>query len=207
MSFLPPAYAPTFPRRFQQPNNRFVFRGHDSRRQPSAHDGFAAPCPDPLRHTYCFNGGECLARFDVDDDAARSDRFQNSVQSQFDSPPRRLRAFCKCAPNYHGRRCERLFDSDLYGFQHFVPPKPSFHPTSTLYDLNSVDGPQFLAQQVQSNWHILVLVPTVFLLLLLWLFVVFCRRRLQKRGRQVTDENRTPIAVVSVRSPSIEPKI
>uniref|UniRef100_A0A915EKT3 EGF-like domain-containing protein n=1 Tax=Ditylenchus dipsaci TaxID=166011 RepID=A0A915EKT3_9BILA len=57
----------------------------------------AQACPAPFNDIYCFNGGECMAEF------------------QDDSPTQFL-PFCKCALNYHGRRCEYLFNSELYGF-------------------------------------------------------------------------------------------
>ncbi|KAI1728639.1 serine carboxypeptidase s28 domain-containing protein [Ditylenchus destructor] len=57
---------------------------------------FANSCPKPFDKIYCFNGGKCYAGF------------QETLND--------FLPFCKCAPNYHGRRCEYLFDSEIYGF-------------------------------------------------------------------------------------------
>ncbi|KAH7725877.1 EGF-like domain containing protein [Aphelenchoides avenae] len=57
----------------------------------------AKECPAPFDELYCFNGGQCFAEYLNDDDA--------------DFVP-----LCKCAPNFHGRRCEFLFNPEIYGF-------------------------------------------------------------------------------------------
>ncbi|KAI6193188.1 hypothetical protein M3Y96_00991900 [Aphelenchoides besseyi] len=49
-------------------------------------------CPMSYREYFCLNGGKCLANF------AHNHEFT---------------PFCRCAPNYRGRRCEQPFDSSV----------------------------------------------------------------------------------------------
>ncbi len=58
-------------------------------------------CPTHLRETYCLNGGKC---FSVPSDA------DEPIPQAHPSP------HCICGADYHGRRCEYLFNSELYGF-------------------------------------------------------------------------------------------
>ncbi|KAI6230484.1 hypothetical protein M3Y99_01056500 [Aphelenchoides fujianensis] len=235
MSFLPPPLAPVFPHR-----RRVAAGGRHQRRlfppiadsnrvehdvAPTApppvhrHAHGGLPCPDSHRHTFCFNGGECIAQYSPHATAAddAGGRLANTVRGVFGgprAPSGRFTPFCRCAAGFHGRRCERLFDAELYDFPAGLPPfdAPAWGPDAPPAPAADLDGartnrvvdvtPEFLAQKVQSNWHVLVLVPGLALLLLLWLCVVCCRRRVhRRRGRRVGDgQPAAPIAVISVES-------
>lgn len=75
-------------------------------RSPESHFSFHHPsfssCPPPLDSIYCLNGGSCFTSLFSDEEYTG----QRSVIS----------FHCQCEDDFHGARCEYLFNSELYGF-------------------------------------------------------------------------------------------
>jgi len=187
----------------------------------SAANAFQFPCPEPFKSLYCFNQGQCFARYDNDQQQsaeARSNyqrqyRYSNgdaagnsvlddnlaAIEQQQYRPTSSFTPFCQCAPNYHGRRCELLYDSDLYGYQFADQDERLYartHKSSPGSEHHGhVDAASAAIDQVQYESFIMPLLLVLLLVSLLALLccVIYCRRRRKRRQER---ELRTKLPVI-----------
>uniref|UniRef100_A0A915P694 EGF-like domain-containing protein n=1 Tax=Meloidogyne floridensis TaxID=298350 RepID=A0A915P694_9BILA len=114
------------------------------------------PCPSTIKQFYCYNGGRC-----------------HILTSDYNFTKQLSSPFCRCAPNFHGQRCEYLFDLNIYtstDLREYIiplpPPKP-FQPFIKSTKTHSTTSSS-TSSSIQFNQNIFTL-PFLFFI---WFLII-----------------------------------